>query len=140
MAEGNVELDTGATGAGERAACDEIPKQTTTGDESDTDGDGRGEQAGQQHGSSRKKKKASLEEQLAEMKEKKLHLKAERLELNKDMKAAQRKRRRLKKRANMLSPDDLFELCRMKTLNPEAMEEDMANSSTAKGSGKGSGD
>ena len=38
--------------------------------------------------------------------------------------AANRKRRRLKKRASLLSQDDLFELCRMRDLNPEAMEHD----------------
>ena len=140
MAEINHGRDTGAAGAGEGTASDQIPKQTTTGDESGGEEHSTGEQAGQQHRFAPKKKKASLEEQLAEMKEKKLQLKAEKVALQKEYKSAQRKRRRLKKRANLLCADDLFELCRMKALNPDAMEEDMATSEPAKGSGKGSGD
>ena len=38
--------------------------------------------------------------------------------------SANRKRRRLKKRASMLSKDDLFELCRMRDLNPDNMADD----------------
>ena len=73
-------------------------------------------------------KKASLEEQIAEMKMTKLMLQKRRQDLSKVMKVAQRKRRRLKKRAALLSHADLFEVCRMKNMDPGSMEEAQSES------------
>ena len=72
----------------------------------------------------RKAKKSSLEEIIKGMKEQGEALKKSKKDLAKKLKAANRKRRRLKKRASMLSQEDLFELCRMRDLNPDNMEQD----------------
>ena len=91
-----------------------------------TRGRGSDGSAGEQHGNAgarRKAKKATLEDLIKDMKSEKDKLKHQKKEVAKQLKAANRKRRRLKKRASALSQDDLFELCRMRDLNPEMMEE-----------------
>ena len=72
----------------------------------------------------RKAKKSSLDEIIKGLNEQKEALKKSKKDLAKQLKQANRKRRRLRKRASMLSQEDLFELCRMRDLNPEAMEQD----------------
>ena len=57
------------------------------------------------------------------MKAEKAELKKQKETLQKSIKLAQRKKRRLKKRAALLNTDDLFELCRMKAMDPASMEE-----------------
>ena len=57
------------------------------------------------------------------MKAEKAELKKQKETLQRSIKLAQRKKRRLKKRANLLHTDDLFELCRMKAMDPASMEE-----------------
>ena len=71
-----------------------------------------------------KAKKASLDDIIKGLKQEKEALKKSKKELAKTLKQANRKRRRLKKRASALSQGDLFELCRMRNLNPEAMEQE----------------
>lgn len=69
--------------------------------------------------SASEKKKASLEEQLLDMKAQRDRLKKERAAISMALKQAQRKRRRLKRKALGLSQNDLFELCRMKDYDPD---------------------
>ena len=96
------------------------------GDAAITNGTGRSDGAGGNADGSTgpKAKKASLDEIIRGMKQEKEALKKSKKELAKSLKQANRKRRRLKKRAAALSQGDLFELCRMRNLNPEAMEEE----------------
>ena len=72
----------------------------------------------------RKPKKSSLDEVIKGLKEQKEALKKSKKDMAKQLKQANRKRRRLKKKAALLNQEDLFELCRMRDLNPEAMEKD----------------
>ena len=70
-----------------------------------------------------KKKKASLDDSIKEMKEKRQAMQNEKKKLASELRLASRKRRRLKKRASQLSVEDLFDVCRIKELNPESMED-----------------
>ena len=72
-------------------------------------------------GAAPKAKKATLDEQIQLMKEKRNELKTEKGKVAAALKLATRKRRRLKKRAAQLSVEDLFDVCRIKDLNPDSM-------------------
>ena len=68
-----------------------------------------------------KTKKATLDDQIQRMKEERNKLKAQKSKVAAELKLATRKRRRLKKRASQLSVEDLFDVCRIKELNPDSM-------------------
>ena len=85
------------------------------------------------------KKKQALTDQIQELKAKREALQKERKVVATQVKAAQRKRRRLKKKALNLSSLDLFELCRMKSLTPDSMEEEARQATAAAASSAGDG-
>ena len=83
--------------------------------------------------------KRGLKDEIEELKSKRDALKKERRILTSQFKAAQRKRRRLKKKAINLTALDLFELCRMKSLNTDSMQGggEQRNGSAASSAGAG---
>ena len=122
MAEFGDERGPGEEKPGEARASDEGAGQASGGVAGEPVGGAGGEPRQRQRRPSFKEKKTSLEDQLKEMKAKKLEMKRSRESLQKEIKLAQRKKRRLKKRANLLNTEDLFELCRMKAMDPASME------------------
>ena len=78
-----------------------------------------------------KKTKASLEDSIARLKQQRQDLNSQKALLARTLRASMRKKRRLKKRAGLLSSEDLFELCRMKQLNPDAMEDEQSTAAAA---------
>lgn len=78
-----------------------------------------------------KKTKTSLEDNIARLKQQRQDLQSQKVLLAKNLRSSLRKKRRLKKRAGLLSSEDLFELCRMKQLNPDAMEDEQSTTAAA---------